>query len=697
MKIIWKFWEKLIFLLPLLAKGLPLIRADSSSLGHDESCWLSSEVCNIRAELYQNLESSSNGIAMDIDCSDKINGNLENNADELPEEDVSTKSAAFSVLWQRRRFMGIQSVILDGCQTPLNTQTYGLEFLPICANVTKVALQHFHMDSLGPLRCDAASTQQLELEYLHLQYNEIASIDDDTFQGQRYPQLRILELKSNSLRVLQSKSLQPLRALEHLTIIQEPVLILKSADLFEHTAAISIHLVELKQMTSAIFRHLPETLQTLYVSDTVIENGEGGDGGYVELINPHALGNLTIARCALRAFTLIDDHSSLAVLNLHGNALQEFHAYENQLKDLDLSSNRLEYFPHEWLVNLTTLERLSLKSNRIHRISLQQLMVSLPLAHHVDLRENQLQSLNEVDGEFPTWQTLQMLRIKANHNPWDCLWLHDFAHKYPEKFRLLQYDKFISRINVNGLECVPAENPPKASQEARKPQQQQQQELEELTQSTASTPTAHATPATPQIPLNNISSFAVLYTAGGPNGDQWEFKRNQRAEALIIVFMLPLGIAFLFLLLYMWIYCQKMFHLSYYKNFSCVRNQVPTTSQRFDVVRQLPPITNGPNADHHISPPAICNDPGGYEVPLHGMCSECNCKSLAYANQADKCQKTVHITYGDTSPQELPHQIYEEIISVSDNEEQKQQQLDNQKSPLQQQPHHVHYDHLQFE
>ncbi|XP_073827166.1 uncharacterized protein [Musca autumnalis] len=666
MKIVWsRFLEYFVILLWMFGR-FQLVWSN------DESCWTNEDACNIRAELYQNLE-MANGIAMQIDCLEKQSENLENNGlDVKGEVEEVVVMPAFSALWQRR-FVGIQAVMLDGCQTSLNAHTYGLEFLPICANVSKVGLQHFHMESLAPLQCmdggENNNGDHLELEYLLLQHNEIASIDDDSFPQGHQPQLRVLELQSNSLKVIQSKALRSLKALEHLKIYKEPVLMLKSADLFEYTAAITIHLVDLKQMTSEIFLHLPETLQTLYVADTAIDNGGGGAAATaVELINAHALGNLTIIRCSLESFTLIDKHSSVAVINLQGNALKEFHAYENQLKELDLSENQLEYFPHEWLQNLTSLQRLSLRGNRLHSLSLYELMAAIPNGHYVDLRGNHLQALQEVNKEFPTWQTLQM-RLKADHNPWDCLWLHEFAHGYPEKFRLLQYDKFISRINVNGLECVPAENPP-ALTETKK-------QAEELARTAESTTTS--TTPTPQIPVN-----AILYSAG-PNGDQWEFKRNQRAEALIIVFMLPLGIAFLFLLLYMWIYCQKMFHLSYYKNFSCVRNQVPNPSARFDVVRQIPNIPGTTEANGIIP----TNDAAGYEVPLHGMCSECNCKSLAYANQSDKCNKPIHITYGDTSPQDIPHQIYEEIISVSDHEQ--PGQLDNQKPQ-----HHVHYDHLQF-
>uniref|UniRef100_A0A1I8P6Z9 LRRCT domain-containing protein n=1 Tax=Stomoxys calcitrans TaxID=35570 RepID=A0A1I8P6Z9_STOCA len=656
-----------------------------------ESCWTHEDVCNVRAEIFQNLE-FSNGIAMQIDCTSNVGmeeggesmkslGEADNDQEldfqlnavenEGGVEDLQHHHEPAALIHSikyfslRRRFMGIQSVMLDGCQTPLNTHTYGLEFLPICANVTKVSLQHYHIDSLTPLKCEGVDT--LDLEYLQLQFNEIASIDDESFQS-AYPHLRVLELQSNSLRVVQPKAFRSLRSLEHLRIVNEPVLMLKSGDLFEYTAAITIHLVALRQMTSEIFQHLPETLQTLYVADTVL------DSDAVEVSNPRTLANLTLMNCALEAFTLRDIHSTVKSITLNGNTLKRFVAHENNLKELDLGNNRLDHFDFEWLVNVTSLERLSLRGNHLRTLSLYGLMQRLPNGHFVDLRENRLQALAEVDRDLPFWLTSH-LRLKCDQNPWDCLWLHEFAHNFPEKFRLLQYDKFISKINVNGLQCIPAEKPPEASQNP---------------QTTVSSGVlGEGITASPEKALN--ASSYVVYS----NGDQWEFKRNQRAEALIIVFMLPLGIAFLFLLLYMWIYCQKMFHLSYYKNFSCVRKRppLPNPSQRFDVVRQMPSqqqhqadscshALNYTNLhDHHHNDEIVG---GGYEVPLHGLCSECNCKPLN-ANSLQKCNKAIHITY-EHSPTDMPHQIYEEIISVH--------------NPDYDDPHrtsHVHYDHLRFE
>lgn len=640
----------------------------------NDACWVHEDMCSVKAEIFQNLE-FLNGIAMQIDCSvsdesdtteaqqdtmmltrNSNDGNDSGGADQ--HRSPTTTSAAYILL---RHFMGKPSVMLDGCQTPLNTHTYGLEFLSVCANVTKVALHHFHMDSLIPLQCGSADAdQQLELEYLLVHHNEIATIDNNSFAA-NYPHLRVLEVESNSLKIIEGNSFRTLRSLEHLRIVNEPVLMLKSPDIFEYTAAIVIHLEALKQMTSEIFHHLPETVESLYVAFTQL------DRDAVEVYNARTLANLTIASCALEKFTLRDIHSTVKTINLNGNALKSFEAHENNLKELDLSNNQLEHFDCKWTVNLTGLEVLSLKQNHIKTINIYEIVQAIPNGRTVDVRENRLQALQNADIEFPSWLSTQ-LRLRCDHNPWDCLWLHEFAHSHPEKFRILQYDKFISKINVNGLECIPAEKP---------------LETHTKDESKPSSASSGATPASNKI--LNMSAYHLVY------GDPYDYRRNQRAEALIIVFMLPVGIAFLFLLLYMWIFCQKMFHVSYYKNFSCLRRQpnVPNPSQRFDVVRQIP--------NHHLQQVdssrslTVIHDQedGCYEVPLNGLCSECNCKSRA--SSVGSCTKAIHITY-EESPTETSHQIYEEIISLTDNDFASQE--DN---ALPNNHHHLNYDHLRFE
>ncbi|KNC24617.1 hypothetical protein FF38_09656 [Lucilia cuprina] len=592
----------------------------------NELCWNNEEECNIKTELYKNFE-LSHGLTMQIDCHLNFTKNhtLDNNHLQTETNDFQTST--------KNRFMGIQSVMLDGCQTPLNTLTYGLEYLPICKSIIKVSIRHFHMDILRPFHCQGDNTQ-LQLEYLNIQFNEIAAIEADSFLSNT-PQLRDVYIERNSLKLIHKNAFKAIRSLENLYIVNEPVLMLKFPDLFEYTSVASVHLEALKQMTSGVFEHLPETLQNLYVANTPLDNVA------VQLRNSLVLSNLTIKHCALEKFTLHDVHSTVKHIDLSDNVMKTFTAYENKLTELNLSNNQLQWLPFEWLANLSYLESLILTGNHIKFLHLNSLLKSIPNVLLFDLSQNKLQSLQDYDNDIPDI-TLARVRIKCDQNPWDCLWLHQFAHNYPEKFRILKYEKFISKINVNGLQCIPSEKIPPTT-----------------TVITTNNSTQTNNTALTGDHFLNVSTYTLVY------GSPWEFKRNQRAEALIIVFMLPLGIALLFLLLYMWIYCQKMFHLSYYKGFSCMQMPANHPSQRFDVVRQLPLSPQQTESGRPLTQLLNGNEMA-YEVPINGIVSECNCIALHSGGDDDttavKCQKSVHITYEQLPNEEPPSQIYEEII-----------------------------------
>ncbi|XP_037810806.1 toll-like receptor 10 isoform X2 [Lucilia sericata] len=564
----------------------------------NELCWNNDEECTIKTELFKNLE-LSHGITMQIDCHFNLK---ENNAQDHLQQTEEENDFQTST---KNRFMGIQTVMLDGCQTPLNALTYGLEFLPICKYITKVSIRHFHMDILRPLHCQAENSQQLQLEYLNIQFNEIAAIEADSFVANT-PQLRDVLIEKNSLKLIHKDAFKAIRSLENLYIVNEPVLMLKFPDLFEYTSVASVHLEALKQMTSGIFKHLPETLQNLYVANTPFDNVA------LLLRNSLVLRNLTIKHCALEKFTLHDVHSTVKRIDLSGNVMKTFTAYENKLNELNLSNNQLQWLPFEWLANLSNLECLILTGNHIKFLHLDNLLKSLPNVSLFDLSQNQLQSLQGYDNVIPD-VVLSQVRIKCDQNPWDCLWLHEFAHYQPEKFRILQYEKFISKINVNGLQCIPSEKIPTTPAITTNNATQRE--------NTAITPDHFL----------NVSTYTLVY------GSPWEFKRNQRAEALIIVFMLPLG-------------------------FSCMQTPANHPSQRFDVVRQLPLPTLQTETRRPLTQ-IVDGTEMAYEVPINGIVSECNCIALhSDDTPTAKCEKSVHITYEQLPTEEPPSQIYEEII-----------------------------------
>ncbi|CAD6998103.1 uncharacterized protein LOC101451956 [Ceratitis capitata] len=597
-----------------------------------ETCWNDSQECVIQATLHRvNEPPQSAGLVVQIDCQTKV-------------EFTTAADGSHTPTYLARP---LQSLLLDGCHTPLGVETYGIEYLPNCDTVPVVYMERFHADTLQPYHCPGVNGTDMQVEVLNYRDNELATIGADTFVN--VPQLRELYFARNSLRHIPRAAFEALRVVERIHIVDEPLLALKNADLFERTGVADLQLMRLKYITSELFSHLPETLRQLVVVRTAI------DADAVVVSNPQLLRNISINGCTLKSFTLLESAATTSVryINLSGNALAEFRVdflgYSSNdsivaLETLDLSENELTQLPLSWLSGLSKLRHLLLRGNHLKMLSLPALMLALPLAASLDLRDNKLTALHDAaEASALSWA---QVRIQIDRNPWNCLWLLEFAHTHPEKFRVFQYAKYISQINVNGLQCVAAEVPALAENVT---------ENELLANATTTTATTIVRGIQIQDHSNNVvnaSTFKLIY--GGP----WEYKRSQRAEALIIVFMLPVGVALLFLLLYMWINCQKVFHLSYYRSFTwSQRNNGRRfrSAECFDVVRQLPPTPNVSNGDNG-------NNNDDYETPLSGIGSICNCNHIGtgtYANE--KCGKSHHITYEEL-PSERPFKIYEEII-----------------------------------
>ncbi|XP_054744588.1 uncharacterized protein LOC129249005 [Anastrepha obliqua] len=607
-----------------------------------ESCWNDSQQCLIHATLHRADEPPrSTGLTVEIDCQTKV---------ELPP--ASQHSNAPSTLLRRLEYA--ESLLLDGCHTPLGVETYGMEYLPNCDTVPQVFMERFHADTLQPFQCPGANNSDMQVEILRYSNNELATIGTQTFAN--LPQLRELHFTGNALRHIAPSAFDTLRVVERIHIAHEPLLALKDGDLFERTGVAELQLVQLKHITADLFAHLPETLRQIYVARTTF------DDDAVVVSNPQLLRNISINGCTLKSFALLESAQTTSVryINLSGNALVDFrvdflsgnsNTTIAAVETLDLSENELAQLPLSWLSGLRKLRHLLLRGNQLKMLSLADLMATLPILTSLDLRANQFQTLH--DASAASALSWEQVRIKIDRNPWNCVWLLEFSHTHPEKFRVFQYEKYISQINVNGLKCMPKEVvvlPDKVTKNNAK-------------HASVTNVTSRVGGIQAQGQLSgtvNASTFKLIY--GGP----WEYKRSQRAEALIIVFMLPVGVAVLFLLLYMWINCQKVFHLSYYRSFKWPQRNIGgrfTSAERFDVVRQLPPTpTCALNGN--------TNNNEGYETPLSGVESVCNCNNIGTATYAnEKCRKLHHITYEEL-PSERPYKIYEEIIGddASDNE-----------------------------
>ncbi|XP_017038370.1 leucine-rich repeat neuronal protein 2 [Drosophila kikkawai] len=605
--------------------------------------------CVIRATLYVTpaLARSSGdfGLPLDIDCS----GNF---SQELSPFDLGAQRVA-----------GKRHVLLDGSQTPpLGVASYGLEYLDNCVDLESLEIYKFVGDETLKLSCGGA--QLPNLTAVSFKDNELGALRAETFQD--LPQLKRLELRKNSLKFLEI--LEGGQNLQELIIQDERDLLLKDNDfLRELTELRKLHLKNIKNIEDQFFNFLPENLTELLVENTPIQPGD-----LLLTQGISHLVNVSLTNCQLRSFSLEPPRNlEITHLNLSQNALKflrlSFLDGPSSLKSLDLSKNQLKNLDIKWFSRMTSLERIFLQDNHFVTLSLLQLLTRIaPVTlYHLDLRSNELMSLKEGERTNAAYWNPQ-LRLLIDGNPWSCQWLLNFSHTQPQLFRLFQYSKYISHINVNGLSCLPQEAP---TEPPAKLQRIMQVVINGSEASGAPVPVIH--------PPGNVSSFTVLY------GNPVQLHRSQRQGALIIVFMLPLGIALLFLLLYLYLHCERLFHLSYYVSGLPCFGGGEKTSSRFvdhvDIVRY--PIGNGSSPVDLEADPL----PDGYETPVSGAASICNCTGN---HRESACSRTHHVTY-EALPAELPYQLYAEIKEDQDQEETEEMLGAKPTAPI--------YDHLSFE
>ncbi|XP_017153186.1 uncharacterized protein LOC108162795 [Drosophila miranda] len=600
------------------------VRASAAAAADDEmsSAYGSTSTCVIRATLYMtpawDRSDQDFGLPLDIDCSG-------NNTLEV--------LAAFDLGAQR--VAGKSHVLLDGAHTPpLGVASYGLEYLDNCPHLQSLEIERFVGDSTLRLGCGGPILNKMTAVFI--KNNELGTLSGNSFE--QLPHLSRLQIQGNSLRFMEP--LLGCGKLQELTIREEEHLVLRDGDIIEQLPNLErLRLSRLKMIEAKFFNLLPENLTELVVEKTPIE-----DKSFVLANGTSHLINVTIVDCHLNSFGLEPyGNRSILHLNLSGNALTSLELGESCLISLDLSRNQLGNLTSGWFSSLTKLKELLLQENLIHTLSLVQLLRIAPQTiQHIDLRSNHLMTLKDLDARME--QPSMQLRIFIDGNPWSCQWLLNFSHTQPQMFRLLQYSKYISHINVNGLSCSPQEPPTEGpAKRERAPGR-----IMHVILNNSFVPVPH--------PNTNVSSFTVLY------GNPVELHRSQRSGALVIVFMLPLGIALLFLLLYLYLHCERLFHMSYYiSGLSCFGDGKSSSQPRFvdhvDIVRY--PIANGSGAAPLDLEPALAD---GYETPVSGGASICNCTG----HRDSSCSRTHHVTY-ESLPTELPYQLYSEITELAEN------------------------------
>ncbi|XP_037958278.1 uncharacterized protein LOC119687835 [Teleopsis dalmanni] len=617
--------------------------ADESAAGiFDENCWSNSTDCRIAATIRSSVAAEQ---IINLNC------------------DIGSYEEPFEQINQWNQIDGAKNVTFNGCNSSLGSNSVGFELLPDCNAISEATFIKFHVDALQSVHCANSLAVDVQLKVLVLKHNEIGTIDGTAFTN--LTNLQEVYLVDNSLHHIDPAafSRQSLQFLHLIHIQEEPFLIVRDAHLFENTSASSIYIFCIKRLNVEVLTHLTTALENLYISDTALNDVEEN---VAEVLNPLQLRNISLVNCALKTLVLRDAHCSVTALDISKNNIEKFstncvcdsesESTSCALEILDLSENSLKSIDMDWFVALSNLKLLSLRGNMLKSISLDQFVSVLPSVRSIDLRANQMVGFKDITQHL----NCDYLRIRIDHNPWNCVWMSTFAHEHPEKFRIFQYNKYISKINVNGLECSAEQLPDDIFPNDVKSFENVSADGKIKTDGNL-----------------NISTYTLIY------GNPWDLKRNQRAEALIIVFLLPVGIAFLFLLLYMWIHCQKIFHLSYYRSNpligSCTAGRA---AERFDIVRQLPPSTGTYGT--------AANNNEDYEIPLNSFC---NCNNATRENH--KCFLVNHATY-ENPPIDQPFKLYEEINEEEGNMETINSDVPPNEQPLEGTAVHPLYDHLSF-
>lgn len=402
--------------------------------------------------------------------------------------------------------------------------TLGIEYIPDAGAVKVLVIEMFRVKVIKNVSFELCD----QLIHLELRTNAITSISSDSFMGLK--SLAELVLQNNHLQSLNDTGLTELTNLQSLTIT-EPTLPIDHSLLFPNN--ISRITIEAK---SVKWPYFPDSLTQLYIANTpTIINRS-----VVLCQNSSNLQSLALTGCALNDVPMMNC-TMLKHFNVSGNQLRSM--AENRLINLltfDISNNQITSIGLALLRSMPRLEIFAAQNNRIDTVANDAFVRNFDLKL-VNLSHNQLR---QVYTNMPVQQTMQ---IVINENPWSCRWVLDIAQTHPYLFSNFKFDKSLHRVNIRGLSCHFYEG----------------DEIRNYKQL-----------STPQAPPADIDGTST--------------KRNPRDTAILTLVILVLGVALLFILLFLHIKCRRDSQQPFYRTLPF--NQRLT--ERTDYVRRILPPTD---------------------------------------------------------------------------------------------------------
>lgn len=249
--------------------------------------------------------------------------------------------------------------------------------------------------------------------HLKLHSNKIHFIQPGLFKDM--PDLKVLDLSRNHLNVvaLSKINIGPLTAVHSLDLSNNGLYtgmsdyFLSDSPVLEHLSLNSNSITKISQNTFSG----SSSLTKISLHNNVILEIE--DGAF------DSLNHLSELDLSKNSITCITDFnlSNLTVLNLSKNSVEFFQSSKSEshykLKSLDLSENKMSYFP--LLLEKNELQYLDISRNRLQSINVTgnpEYSYIFPKLRHLDMSYNQLRSIPE--SFFKCIRSLEVLNVSNN-------------------------------------------------------------------------------------------------------------------------------------------------------------------------------------------------------------------------------------------------------------------------------------------
>lgn len=500
------------------------------------------------------------------------------------------------------QYNNIPKVALDGCSVN-RVDTLGVEFVPDPSAVQALSIRMFRI--VGDIPTNAFANYD-HLEWLNLTDNIIDGVSNGSFTGLNT--LKSLTLSNCDLQYLDNSSFAHLHQLQNLIIRENWLNISQRLELPD-----VIQLV-LEVHTLDWSLRLPDSLEELSVINTkvIIPNG-----------NIDALRGLSRLKTFNLIYTNVTDWPAI----VHSNTLQMLNLSHNHLYKLvnhnlptlhtyDVSSNVLQDISDSSVRLMPKLVYLHAQNNKLETISSNAFAHNANL-QRIDLTNNQLRHMNL---NLPAQHNVL---IQVDDNEWSCRWADDFSTSNPQVFARFRYTKVLDHLNTRGLRCKFYE------------QTSLQNHIKKY-----------------QFDLANISTTTPIL-----------LRRNPKDTAVLTLIILVVGVAILFLMLFLHIKCRQdglpqfnrflpadgsMLNHQMAVRTDFVRRKLPPTEYEVPIVclRSNPPVFDDiekrntddgivyeeiPDRKCQLSVPADQIDdssPVDAAIPLPQICTKSICKTI---------------------------------------------------------------------